>query len=30
LCGCGFVLSLTGIVVAWRRLLTCFHSPDQR
>jgi hypothetical protein len=30
LCGCGFVFSVTGIVIAWRRLLTCFRSPDQR
>ncbi|HEY1983223.1 MAG TPA: PepSY domain-containing protein [Xanthobacteraceae bacterium] len=30
LCGCGFVFSLTGIVIAWRRLLTCFRSLDQR
>jgi hypothetical protein len=30
LCGCGFVFSLTGIVIAWRRLLACFRSPEQR
>jgi hypothetical protein len=27
LCGLGFVFSLTGIVIAWRRLLSCFRSP---
>jgi PepSY-associated TM region len=30
LCGLGFVFSLTGIVIAWRRLLACFRSPLQR
>jgi hypothetical protein len=27
LCGLGFVFSLTGVVIAWRRLASCFHSP---
>jgi hypothetical protein len=30
LCGCAFVFSQTGIVIAWRRLLACFRSPQQR
>ena len=30
LCGCGFVFSLTGVVIAWRRLLSCFRSPEGR
>ena len=30
LCGCGFVFSLTGVVVAWHRLLSCFRSPRRR
>jgi hypothetical protein len=30
LCGCGFIFSLTAIVIAWRRLLACFRSPLQR
>ena len=28
LCSCGFIFSLTGVVIAWRRLLSCFRSPD--
>ena len=27
LCGLGFVFSLTGVVIAWRRFLSCFRSP---
>jgi len=27
LCGCGFVFSLTGVVIAWRRLRSCAESP---
>jgi hypothetical protein len=27
LCGCGFVFSLTGVVIAWRRLVSCFRPP---
>jgi len=27
LCGCGLVFSLTGVVVAWRRVLSCLRSP---
>jgi hypothetical protein len=30
LCGCGFVFSLTGIVIAWRPLLACFRSPRRQ
>jgi hypothetical protein len=30
LCGCGFVFSLTGVVIAWRRLLSCFRPPERR
>jgi hypothetical protein len=30
LCGCGFVFSLTGVFIAWRRLLSCFSSPERR
>jgi len=30
LCGCGFIFSLTGIVIAWRRLLACFRPPQRR
>jgi hypothetical protein len=30
LCGCGFIFSLTGVVIAWRRLLSCFRSPNGR
>ncbi len=30
LCACGFVFSMTGIVIAWRRLLACFRSPQRR
>jgi PepSY-associated TM region len=30
LCGCGFIFSLTGVVIAWRRLLSCFRSADGR
>jgi hypothetical protein len=26
LCGCGFVFSLTGVVIAWRRLLPCLRT----
>jgi hypothetical protein len=26
LCGCGFVFSLTGVVIAWRRIRSCFSS----
>jgi PepSY-associated TM region len=25
LCGCGFVFSVTGVVIAWRRLRSCFE-----
>jgi hypothetical protein len=28
LCGCGFVFSLTGVVIAWRRLLSCVRTPE--
>jgi hypothetical protein len=28
LCGGGFVFSLTGVVIAWRRLLSCFRSAE--
>ena len=28
LCGCGFAFSLTGVVIAWRRLRACFGSMD--
>jgi hypothetical protein len=27
LCGCGFVFSLTGVVIAWRRLRSCAEKP---
>jgi PepSY-associated TM region len=27
LCGLGFVFSLTGVMIAWRRLMSCFRSP---
>jgi hypothetical protein len=30
LCGCGLVFSLTGVVIAWRRLLSCFRSLGTR
>jgi len=30
LCGCGFIFSLTGVVIAWRRLLACFRVPEGR
>jgi hypothetical protein len=30
LCGFGFIFSLTGVVIAWRRLLSCFRSADGR
>ena len=30
LCGCGFIFSLTGVVIAWRRLLSCFRAADGR
>ena len=30
LCGCGFIFSLTGVVIAWRRLLSCFRPPERR
>jgi hypothetical protein len=30
LCGCGFVFSLTGVVIAWRRLLSCLRPPERR
>ncbi len=30
LCGCGFIFSLTGVVIAWRRLKSCFQSPERR
>jgi hypothetical protein len=30
LCACGFVFSLTGVVIAWRRLLSCFRSPERQ
>jgi hypothetical protein len=30
LCGCGFVFSLTGTVIAWRRLASCFRSPESQ
>jgi hypothetical protein len=30
LCGCGFIFSLTGVVIAWRRLLACFRAPEGR
>jgi hypothetical protein len=30
LCGCGFIFSLTGVVIAWRRLLSCFRSLEER
>jgi hypothetical protein len=30
LCACGFVFSLTGVVIAWRRLLSCFGSAGPR
>jgi hypothetical protein len=26
LCACGFVFSLTGVVIAWRRLTSCFRT----
>jgi len=29
LCGCGLAFSLTGVVIAWRRLLVCFR-PQKR
>lgn len=29
LCGCGFVFSLTAVVIAWRRLLSYFRSPER-
>ncbi len=29
LCGCGFVFSLTAVVIAWRRLMSCFRSPER-
>jgi PepSY-associated TM region len=28
LCGCGFVLSITGVVIAWRRLRSCLERPE--
>jgi hypothetical protein len=28
LCGCGFIFSLTGIVIAWRRLWSCIRAPE--
>ncbi|HUD88524.1 MAG TPA: PepSY domain-containing protein [Xanthobacteraceae bacterium] len=30
LCGCGFVFSLTGVVIAWRRLRSCFRAPERQ
>ncbi len=30
LCGCGFVFSVTGVVVAWRRLRSCFRPVQRR
>jgi PepSY-associated TM region len=27
LCGFGFLFSLSGVVIAWRRLLSCFRAP---
>jgi hypothetical protein len=30
LCGCGFIFSLTGVVIACRRLLSCFRSPEEQ
>jgi hypothetical protein len=29
LCGCGLVFSLTGVIIGWRRLLSCFQPPKQ-
>jgi hypothetical protein len=29
LCGCGFIFSLTGVVIAWRSLRSCFRSPER-
>jgi hypothetical protein len=28
LCGCGFFFSMTGMVIAWRRLLSCFRAAE--
>ncbi|MGB6534572.1 MAG: PepSY domain-containing protein [Xanthobacteraceae bacterium] len=28
LCGCGFVFSLTGVVIGWRRLRSCLQSSE--
>jgi hypothetical protein len=30
LCGCGFVFSLTGVVIAGRRLLSCFRRAERQ
>jgi len=30
LCGFGFVFSVTGVVIAWRRLKSCFRTPERR
>jgi hypothetical protein len=30
LCACGFIFSLTGVVIAWQRLLSCFRSLGRR
>jgi hypothetical protein len=30
LCAAGFVFSLTGVVIAWRRLRSCFSSPERQ
>jgi hypothetical protein len=29
LCACGFVFSLTGVVIAWRRLMSCFFTVER-
>jgi hypothetical protein len=30
LCACGFIFSLTGVVIASRRLLSCFRAPERQ
>jgi uncharacterized iron-regulated membrane protein len=30
LCACGFVFSLTGVIIAWRRLRSCFRPSERQ